>query len=164
MKEKKRKKIRVNKILRPISVWLFILLLQIVLNFDSTCYLFNHSNYEQITAVVAEEKTDPYLLLIPMVKLEYNYNGQTYSQDKFFVLQPFFGLSSEKGTELPVYVNKLAPGYTIFKTGFFRNWINWLLMVISVCCLFRIGKLIREKIRNWKRRRRNKKEEKEGIE
>jgi hypothetical protein len=156
MKEKKRRKIRVNKILRPISVWLFILLLQIVLNFDSTCYLFNHSNYEQITAVVTEEKTDPYLLLVPMVELEYNYNGQAYSLDKFFVLQPFFGLSSEEGTELSVYVNKLAPGYAIFKTFFFRNWINWLLMVISICCILRICQLIREKIRN----RKSKKQEK----
>lgn len=150
MKEKKRKKIRVNKILRPISVWLLVLLLQIVLNFDSTCYLFNHSSYEQITAVVVKEKTDPYLLLIPMVELEYNYNGQTYSQDKFFVIQPSFGLSSEEGTELSVYVNTLAPGYVIFHTNFFRNLLNWLLMIISVCCILRIYRLIREKIRNRK--------------
>lgn len=160
MKEKKLTKIRVNKILRPISVWLLVLLLQIIINFDSTCYLFNHSSYERITAVVTEAKTDPYLLLIPMVELEYEYNGQTYSVDKFFVVQPSFGLSREKGTEMSVYVNKLAPGYVIFDTNFFRNLLNWILIFVSVCCILRIYHLIREKIKNRKNKKRD---EKEGV-
>lgn len=153
MKEKKRKVIRVNKILRPVSVWLLILLLQIVLNFDSACYLFNHSSYEKTTAVVLEEKTDLYLLIIPMVELQYKYNGTVYTADKFFVLQPFFGLSSEKGSELTVYVNTLAPEYVIFDTFFFKNWLNWVLMVISICCILRIYKLIHDKIKNRKLRK-----------
>lgn len=153
MKEKKRKAIRVNKILRPVSVWLLIVFLQLVLNFDSTCYLFNHSRYEEATAVVTEKKTDPYLLLVPMVQLQYEYGGKTYTADKFFVLQPFFGLSDEKGTSLSVYVNTLAPEYVIFDTFFFRNILNWVLMIIGICCLVRIYKLIREKIRNYKIRK-----------
>ncbi len=153
MKEKKRNVIRVNKILRPLSVWLLVLLLLLVLNFDSTCYLFNHSHYEKATAVVVEEKTDLYLLIIPMVELQYKYNGTTYTADKFFVLQPFFGLSSEKGSELTIFVNTLAPEYVIFDTFFFRNWLNWILMLVNICCILRIYKLIHDKIKNWKIRR-----------
>lgn len=153
MKEKKRKVIRVNKILRPFSVWLLVLLLLLVMNFDSACYLFNQSRYEKTTAVVLEEKTDLYLLIIPMVELQYKYNGTVYTADKFFVLQPFFGLSGEKGSELSVYVNTLAPGYVIFDTFFFKNWLNWVLMVVSICCIVRICKLIRDKITNRKLRR-----------
>lgn len=153
MEEKRRKVIRVNKILRPVSVWLLILLLQIVLNFDSACYLFNHSSYEKTTAVVLEEKTDLYLLIIPMVELQYKYNGTVHTVDKFFVIQPFFGLSSEKGSELSVYVNTLAPEYVIFDTFFFKNWLNWVLMAASICCILRIYKLIHDKIQDWKLKR-----------
>lgn len=153
MKEKKRKVIRVNKILRPFSVWLLIFFLLLLLNFDSTCYLFNHAHYEKTTAVVLEKKTDPYLLLVPMVELQYKYNGEVYTVDKFFVLQPFFGLSGENGAELSVYVNTLAPGYVIFDTFFFRNWLNWILLVVSICCILRIYKLTRDKIRNYKLKR-----------
>lgn len=147
MSIKKQKKVRVNKILRPVSVWLLILFLQLIVNFDSICYMFNHSSYEEITAVVAEEKTDPYLLLVPMVNLQYQYYGQSYNADKFFVLQPFFGLSSEPGTVLSVYVNKLAPEYVIFHTNFFRNIVNWILVIINICCILRIYHLIRDKIK-----------------
>lgn len=153
LKERKRKAIRLNKILRPIGVLLLILFLQLVLNFDSICYTLNHSEYEETTAVVTKEKTDPYLLLVPMVTLQYKYGGKTYSVDKFFVLQPFFGLSGKEGTSLTIYVNKLAPGYAIFDTSFFRNIINWILGIIGFCCLLRISRLIREKIRNYKKKK-----------
>ena len=107
LKERKRKAIRLNKILRPIGVLLLILFLQLVLNFDSICYTLNHSEYEETTAVVTKEKTDPYLLLVPMVTLQYKYGGKTYSVDKFFVLQPFFGLSGKEGT----FVYFSSPGF-----------------------------------------------------
>lgn len=167
-KARKLKKVRINKVLRPVSVFLLILFLQLVLNFDSTCYLFNHSSYQEVTARISEKKTDPYLMLIPMVSLTYDYNGQSYTTDKFFVLQPSFGISTQKDDAVTVYVNTKAPGYAIFKTNFFRNPWNWVLMVISVCCLWRIVQLIRLMIRRRKKIRaekvrRKKEENDEGI-
>ena len=161
MREKRRRrKIRVNKILRPISVLLLILLLQIILNFDTACYLFNRDSYTEAVAVVAEEKTDPFLLLIPMVELQYEYNGTGYSADKFFVLPPAFGLSGKQGDTVEIYINTLAPEYVIFHTPFYRNLINWILVIISLCCIYRIVRLIQEKAVIWKRKREEKKEEK----
>lgn len=167
-KSRKQKKIRINKVLRPISVFLLILLLQLVLNFDSTCYLFNHSSYQETTATISEKKTDPYLLIIPMVSLTYDYNGQSYTTDKFFVLQPSFGISTQENETVTVYVNTKAPGYVVFKTNFFRNPWNWVLMMISVCCLWRIIQLIRlmihrRKINRAGKEKIKKEENDEGI-
>lgn len=161
MKERRQRKVRVNKILRPVSAWLLVLLLQILLNFDSTCYLFNHGAYTEVDAIVAEEKTDPYLLLVPMLTMQYVYNGQTYTADKFFVMKQTFCLSGKKGSEMPVYVNELAPQHMIFKTNFFVNILNWILLFISICCIISIYRLIREKIENRKKRRAGEKGEKE---
>lgn len=148
MKKKIKRQFRINKILRPLSVWLLMLLLMLLVNFDSACYLFNHSEYKQSDAVITEVKTDPYLLLIPMVELQYTYNGCQYKTDKFFVVQSFFHLSKEAGTTMQIYINVHAPEYVIFKTNFFINYVNWILMFISICCLVRMYRRICEPIRS----------------
>lgn len=157
--ERKEKKIRINKILRPFSVLLLILFLQIILNFDSTCHNFNRDSYVETYAQITEVKTDPYLLIIPMVTLTYDYQGTAYSTDKFFVIQPSFGIPKYEGSQIPVYVNTKAPGHALFKTNFFANMWNWALMVISCCCIYRIIWLIRKRIKNKKKEKRAKKKE-----
>lgn len=151
-----RKKVGVNRIMTPIVVLLFFLLLHLIMNYDSFTYCLNRDCYEKVTAVVEKPTTDKFLLLIPMVTIQYSYNGEQYTEDRYFVTQKFFFLSDKAGTELCVYVNRNAPNHTLFKTHFFGNVINWLLLLMEGVCIYMLVKRIQKMrlIRNDKKKNR----------
>lgn len=137
----------------PIVMILFILVFLFLLNFNSFCHFCNRNSYEQVTATVTQKTTDPLALLIPMVRIKYDYQGKTYEDRKYFLLQPLFGLPSGAGSELEIYVNKEAPGYSIFKENFFRNIVNWLLLVFGGVFVSLLVRRIRQGFRNRKTRK-----------
>ena len=132
---------------------LFILVFLFLLNFNSFCHFCNRNSYEQVTATVTQKTTDPLAMLIPMVRIKYDYQGKTYEDRKYFLLQPLFGLPSGAGSELEIYVNKEAPGYSIFKENFFRNIVNWLLLVFGGVFVSLLVRRIRQGFRNRKTRK-----------
>ena len=137
----------------PIVMILFILVLLFLLNFNSFCHFCNRNSYEQVTATVTQKTTDPLAMLIPMVRIKYDYQGKTYEDRKYFLLQPLFGLPSGAGSELEIYVNNEAPGYSIFKENFFRNIVNWLLLVFGGVFVSLLVRRIRQGFRNRKTRK-----------
>lgn len=137
----------------PIVMILFILVFLFLLNFNSFCHFCNRNSYEQVTATVTQKTTDPLAMLIPMVRIKYDYQGKTYEDRKYFLLQPLFGLPSRAGSELEIYVNKEAPGYSIFKENFFRNIVNWLLLVFGGVFVSLLVRRIRQGFRNRKTRK-----------
>ncbi len=137
----------------PIVMILFILVFLFLLNFNSFCHFCNRNSYEQVTATVTQKTTDPLAMLIPMVRIKYDYQGKTYEDRKYFLLQPLFGLPSGAGSELEIYVNKEAPGYSIFKENFFRNIVNWLLLVFGGVFVSLLVRRIRQGFRNRKTRK-----------
>lgn len=139
-----KKKVGINRIMTPIVALLFFLLLHMFLNYGSFAYCMNRGSYEEVTAVVDKPTTDKFLLLIPMVTIQYSYEGQAFTEDEYFVTQKFFFLSDNPGTELTIYVNKEAPNHTIFKTHFLGNPLNWLLLLLEGICIFRLVKRIRK--------------------
>lgn len=153
MEEKKERKITISKIMTPIVMILFILVLMFLLNFNSFCHFCNRNSYELVTATVTQKTTDPLAMLIPMVRIKYDYQGKTYEDRKYFLLQPLFGLPSEAGSELEIYVNKEAPGYSIFKENFFRNIVNWLLMIFGGVFVSLLVRRIQQGLRNRKNRK-----------
>ncbi len=153
MEDKKERKITISKIMTPIVMILFILVLLFLLNFNSFCHFCNRNSYEQVTATVTQKTTDPLAMLIPMVRIKYDYQGKTYEDRKYFLLQPLFGLPSGAGSELEIYVNKEAPGYSIFKENFFRNIVNWLLLVFGGVFVSLLVRRIRQGFRNRKTRK-----------
>lgn len=165
MNEKKtQKKIRqkkkgLNRVLSPIVVFLFLLMVHMFINFDMITYAMNQDSYEEVTAVVAGPTTDKFLLLIPMAEIRYEYAGTEYEETKYFFLEPLFGLSSESGTQLPIYVNKAAPSHSLFKVHFFLNLLNLFLLILEVVCIYNVQKRIREGISVWKKGRKKRKKE-----
>lgn len=137
----------------PIVMILFILVFLFLLNFNSFCHFCNRNSYEQVTATVTQKTTDPLAMMIPMVRIKYDYQGKTYEDRKYFLLQPLFGLPSGAGSELEIYVNKEAPGYSIFKENFFRNIVNWLLLVFGGVFVSLLVRRIRQGFRNRKTRK-----------
>lgn len=153
MEDKKERKITISKIMTPIVMILFILVFLFLLNFNSFCHFCNRNSYEQVTATVTQKTTDPLAMMIPMVRIKYDYQGKTYEDRKYFLLQPLFGLPSGAGSELEIYVNKEAPGYSIFKENFFRNIVNWLLLVFGGVFVSLLVRRIRQGFRNRKTRK-----------
>ena len=153
-----RKKVGINRIMTPIVALLFFLLVHMFLNYGSFAYCMNWGSYEEVTAVVEKPTTDKFLLLIPMVTIQYSYDGQGYTEDEYFVTQKLFFLSDDPGTDLTVYVNKEAPNHTIFKTQFFGNPLNWILLLLEIICIYRLVKRIRT-AGAWKRDNGKKKSE-----
>ena len=72
MKRKKKNK-GVNRILRLVAVFLFLLLTHILINFEGICHLSNWNSYDTVTATVTKKTTDLYLLLVPVVEVQYTY-------------------------------------------------------------------------------------------
>jgi len=143
----KRRGVGLNKILRPITVLLLLIFVHIVLNFEGLTYLSNQDSYVLVVAKVKEMTTDDYLLLIPMQDLEYNFAGKSYNEKKFFVIQRTFGLSGQAGDMMDMYVNKNAPNYPIYKINYFKNPINYLLMLFELISATVIFRRIRERYR-----------------
>ena len=159
MKKYKIKKVGINKILTPIVVLLLLLFIQMLLNFDGLCHLCNMSSYEKQTAVISRTTTDKFLLVIPMVEIQYSYGGQAYSEEKYFVVPPLFGRTDETGAPVPVYVNTLAPGHTLFRLNFFLCPANILILLLEAVCVCMLIFRIR---RNVKVRRLRKAKKKGG--
>lgn len=151
---KKRRRLKSPAILPRMVILLFLIMVQLFINIDSFSHMLNRHSYEEITATVLEPTTDDLLLLIPMVEIQYQYQGEEYTEKKYFLLQPLFGLSREEGTQLTVYVNKYAPNYCLFKVNYFRNILNWILLALLLVC---IGNMVR-RIREWRMNRRLRKE------
>lgn len=146
----------------PIVMILFVLVLMFFFNFQSVCHCINRSSYDRVTATLTENTVDPLTMLVPMVKIKYEYQGISYEDQKYYVLQPLFGLPTEEGSELPIYVNKEAPGYSLFQMNFFRSFVNWILLLFAGVFLVFLIRRIRRGINNRKRRRLQKKEKKQN--
>lgn len=145
---KKAKRQRIRKapaILPRIVILLFLIMVLLFINIDSMSHVLNFGSYEKTTAKVVRPVTDDFLLLIPMVEIQYSYKGIEYTEEKLFVLQPLFGLSREPGEELTIYVNTYAPNYCLIKVNFFRNVVNWLLLVLIAICIFNMIRRIQRK-------------------
>ncbi len=151
------KKVGINKILTPFAVLLLLLFIHMLLNYDGFCYLCNRSSYEKQTATVSKATTDKFLLVIPMVELQYSSGGQTYTEKKYFVIPPLYGMSDEPGAQLPVYVNSLAPGYSLFRMNFFLCPINIVILLLEATCVCMLIFRIRKKIKNRKLKKKMKK-------
>lgn len=147
-KERKERRLRIRKvpaILPRIVTLLFLVMILLFVNIDSFSHLLNYSSYERTTATVVKPETDDFLLLIPMAQIRYQYKGKDYTEDKFFVLSPLFGLSREPGQQLDIYVNTYAPNYCLFKVHFFRNIINWILLALIGICIHNMVRRIQKK-------------------
>ncbi|MCM1500961.1 MAG: hypothetical protein NC124_21085 [Clostridium sp.] len=153
LEDKRQRKVTISKIMTPIVMLLFILVLLFLVNFHSFCHFCNRNSYEAVTATVTQKTTDPFVMLVPMVRIKYEYQGKAYEDRKYFFLQPFFGLPSEEGSKLTIYVNKEAPGYSIFKENFFRNMINWILLVFEGVFVSLLIRRIRQGFRIRKQRK-----------
>lgn len=160
MKEKKERKVTISRIMTPMVMILFVLVLLFFNNFQSFCHFCNRSSYESVTATLTEKTSDPFTMLLPMVKIQYEYQGTTYEDKKYYILQPWFGLPTEAGSELTVYVNREAPGYTLFKENFFRNIVNWILLLFAGVFISLLYRRIRQGIHNWKKKRQDKRDKK----
>lgn len=152
---KKRRKIKSPAVLSRIVILLFLVMLMLFINISSVTHFLNRTSYESVTATVTRKTTDDFLMLIPRVEITYQYQGKTFIEKKFFVLEPLFGLSSEKGTQLPLYVNIHAPEHSLFEVNFFRNIVNWILLILVAACIYNLIFRIR-------RYRSEKREAKEG--
>lgn len=151
---KQRRRLKSPAILPRIVVLFFLILVQLLINMNSFSHMLNPHSYEEVTAAVVKSTTDELLLLVPMAEIRYQYQGEEYTEKKYFFLQPFFGLSREEGAQLTVYVNKYAPNYCLFKENFFRNILNWVLMALIVVCIVNMLR----RIRKWRTGRRLRKE------
>lgn len=153
MKEKKEQRVTISKIMTPIVMILFVMVVLFLVNFQSFCHFFNRSSYECVTATLVQNTSDPLTMLVPMVKIQYDYQGTTYEDKKYYVLAPLFGLTKEEGDEIEIYVNKAAPGHSIFKENFFYNIVNWLLLLFGGVFVSLLVRRIRQGNRNRKKRR-----------
>lgn len=140
--KKKRHKIKSTVILSRVVVLAFLIMLLIFININSVSYLFNPGSYEKTTATVIKPTKDEFFLLLPSVEISYEYNEQTYTERKYFIGEPFFGLSDEPGSELPLYVNTYAPNHCLFRVNFFCNVFNWILLLLMIACLYNLRKQI----------------------
>lgn len=154
MKKNKNKphNFKLSDILSRIVILLFLSMLMLFININSVAFHLNRSVYESVPATITEETTDEFLLLIPKVKVSYTYQGQSYSEKKFFLLEPLFGLSSEKGTTLTLYVNTKAPNHSLFDVSFFFNILNWILLILEIACIYNLIRKIQEYYLQHKRR------------
>lgn len=150
---KKVKKEKRMNVMTPLILTLFIITLLLFMNIQSVSYFLNTDSYRKVSAKVVRQTTDPFTMIIPMLDISYQYNGTEYEDTKLFVLQPFFGISSESGDEIEIYVNRKVPNYCLFVEPFYKNTINWFLVLFGVVFL---EILIKRIVVRCKRRRQRK--------
>lgn len=153
MKAKKEQRVTISKIMTPVVMTLFLVVVLFLVNFQSFCHLFNRSSYECVTATLVQNTSDPLTMMVPMVRIQYDYQGTTYEDKKYYVLAPLFGLTKEEGSELEIYVNKAAPGHSLLKENFFKNIVNWILLLFGGVFVSLLVRRIRQGFRNQKKRR-----------
>lgn len=144
MEKKKRKYVKIR---RSTSVVLMLLLIFfiLVLNIDCFTYVFNMDSYDKTRALVMEETTDEFFMLVPMVKLKYRYDSLEHEEKKFFVLEPLFNVSGNKGDHVDIYVNQNAPENVIIAKSFYVNFINWILCALLAIVVYGLVRNIVEK-------------------
>lgn len=146
--QKKERKQRVRKtppVLPRFVILFFLLMVLLFMNIDTCSRILNYGSYEKTTATIVTPKTDGFLLLIPMAELSYQYEGTEYKEDKFFVLPNLFGISNEAGQQITIYVNKTSPNYCLIQQPFYKNAINWILLLLLGVCIHNIVKLQKKK-------------------
>ena len=94
---------------------------------------------------IVAKKTDGFLLLIPMAELSYQYEGTEYKEDKFFILPHLFGISNEAGQQITIYVNTTSPNYCLIQQPFYKNVVNWILLLLLGVWIHNIIKLNKKK-------------------
>ncbi len=157
MKEKKEQRMTISRIMTPVVMILFIAVLLFLMNFQLFCHMFNRDRYESVTATLVQNTSDPLTMMVPMVRIQYEYQGTVYEERKYYALAPLFGLTRQEGSDLEIYVNKTAPGHSLFRENFFRNIINWILLIFGGVFISLLIRRIRQGFRNHKRRRLQKK-------
>lgn len=153
MKAKKEQRVTISKIMTPVVMTLFLVVVLFLVNFQSFCHLFNRNSYECVTATLVQNTSDPLTMMVPMVRIQYDYQGTTYEDKKYYVLASLFGLTKEEGSELEIYVNKAAPGHSLLKENFFKNIVNWILLLFGGVFVSLLVRRIRQGFRNQKKRR-----------
>lgn len=152
----KRHRIKTPAVLSRIVIFLFLLMIMLFVNINSITYLLNSDSYETVSATVVQSTTDKFLLLIPAVELNYHYSGEEYTERKLFILESLFGLSDETGTKLILHVNKTAPNHCLIDVSFFKNIVNWILLILEFVCIYnliqriKIAKQEKEVLKNEK--------------
>ena len=145
--QKKERKQRVRKtppLLPRLVILFFLLMVLLFMNIDM-CRILNYGSYEKTTATIVAKKTDGFLLLIPMAELSYQYEGTEYKEDKFFILPHLFGISNEAGQQITIYVNTTSPNYCLIQQPFYKNVVNWILLLLLGVWIHNIIKLNKKK-------------------
>ena len=76
---------------------------------------------------------------------EVKYEGTEYKEDKFFILPHLFGISNEAGQQITIYVNKTSPNYCLIQQLFYKNVVNWILLLLLGVWIYNIIKLHKKK-------------------
>jgi hypothetical protein len=142
---KKKRKIKATPILPRIVILCFLFMILLFMNVDSLSYLMNYKSYERAQATIAKTTTDDFLMVIPKVEIQYEYQGVTYTEEKYYVIPQRFSLPYEEGSSVGVYVNTTAPNYTLFRMNFFKNVWNWLLVALIVVCIINLTRRIKKR-------------------
>ena len=146
--QKKERKQRVRKtppLLPRLVILFFLLMVLLFMNIDMCSRILNYGSYEKTTATIVAKKTDGFLLMIPMAELSYQYEGTEYKEDKFFILPHLFGISNEAGQQITIYVNTTSPNYCLIRQPFYKNVVNWILLLLLGVWIHNIIKLNKKK-------------------
>ena len=133
---RKQKIIKKKNLTTPFIMMLFVTAILIFLNIQTLTYALNTEKYYAVSTTTTREKSDGFTMIIPMVEYTYQYQGQTYKDSKYFVIQPLFGLSNKSGTVLDIYVNKKVPDRTLLREPFERNLVNWGLLILWIFFIY----------------------------
>lgn len=130
------------------NVLLFLFGLLLILNFNALVYAMHPDDYVQVQGTTIEQGQDPLLGIFPRTKFTYNYNGHAYEANKTLYAKMFFVADTTEG--YPLYVNKLSPEDTIIIFPIHRSFLNLILVLLCVFCIWQIVLGI---IKNHKRRK-----------
>lgn len=168
-KLKKLKKIKSNRVLIPVIMLLILYLSYLIMNFNTVCYKLNRDYYKESTATIKELTTDKLAMIVPAVKLEYKYKGKTYISDKYFVIEYLFNINRKANNQVDIYINEKQPQYVLYKTPFYRNGFNFLIIFLGILSIMNLtyklktNKKYKEYRKKEKLRKKHKKELKESI-
>ena len=95
-----------------VTLLALIVLLFMIIFFQNFVYLINDKYYEKVNAEILKNETDGLFDLLPMIRIKYEYDGDTYKSDVFVVTKILFNYK-EKSHHY-VYVNKKAPEYVLY--------------------------------------------------
>ena len=146
-KERKQRARKTPPLLPRLVILFFLLMVLLFMNIDMCAVYLTTEAMKKLPPPLLQKKTDGFLLLIPMAELSYQYEGTEYKEDKFFILPHLFGISNEAGQQITIYVNKTSPNYCLIQRPFYKNVVNWILLLL-------LGVWIHNIIKSHKKRRR----------